>query len=111
MAKGFELRGVEVRPQVAARVTPVDFNVVTGKWTGPPFDLVIATNVLVYYDKLDQALAFAGIEAMLGPGGFFLTNNAIVELPASHLRSVGVLTVRDSAEKLDHVFWYRRNEQ
>ena len=100
-----------MRPQVAARVMPVDFNVVTEKWTGPPFDLVIATNVLVYYDKLDQSLAFAGIEAMLRPGGFFLTNNAIVELPVSQLRSVGVVTVRHSADKTDHVFWYRRNEQ
>jgi hypothetical protein len=110
-AKGIELRGIEVRPQVAARVTPVDFNVVTEKWTGPPFDLVIATNVLVYYDKLDQALAFAGIEAMLRPGGFFITNNAVVELPVSRLRAVGIQTVRHSAEKIDHVFWYRRNEQ
>jgi hypothetical protein len=109
--KGFQPRGIEVRPQVAARVTPVDFNVVTEKWTGPPFDLVIATNVLVYYDKLDQSLAFAGIEAMLRPGGFFLTNNVVVELPVSQLRSAGVITVRHSAEKLDHVFWYRRNEQ
>ena len=66
-----------------------DFNVVTQRWTGPPFDLVIATNVFVYYDKLDQSLAFAAIEAMLRPGGFFLTNNAIVELPVSRLRSVG----------------------
>jgi hypothetical protein len=111
MGKGFELRGIAVRPQVAARVLPVDFNVVTEKWTGPRFDLVIATNVLVYYDRLDQSLAFAGIEAMLRPGGFFLTNNAIVELPVSQLRSVGVVTVRHSADKTDHVFWYRRNEQ
>src|SRR5262249_16149546 len=111
MGKGVGLRGIEVRPQVAARVTPVDFNVVTQRWAGSPFDVVIATNVLVYYDKLDQSLAFANIEAMLRPGGFFLTNNAIVELPMSHLRALGVLTVRHSAEKTDHIFWYRRNEQ
>ena len=96
--------------KLQARITPVDFNVVTEKWTGPPFDLVIATNVLVYYDRLDQALAFAGIEAMLRPGGFFLTNNVVVELPVSRLRSVGLMTVRHSAEKIDHVFWYRRAE-
>jgi hypothetical protein len=110
MVKGIELRGIEVRPQVAAHVTPVDFNVVTEKWTGPPFDLVIATNVFVYYARLDQALAFAGIEAMLRPGGFFITNNVVVELPVSRLRSVGIMTVQHSAEKIDHVFWYRRNE-
>ncbi|MBI4473557.1 MAG: class I SAM-dependent methyltransferase [Acidobacteria bacterium] len=111
IVKGIELRGIEVRFQVAARITPVDFNVVTQKWTGPPFDLVIATNVFVYYDRLDQSLAFAGIEAMLRPGGFFITNNVIVESPASRLRSVGIITVQHSAQKIDHVFWYRRDGQ
>jgi hypothetical protein len=104
-----ELRGLEIRPQVAAIVTPVNFNIVTDKWNGQPFDLVIATNVLVYYDRLDQALAFAGIEAMLRPGGFFITNNVVVELPVSRLRAVGVMPVQHSAEKIDRVFWYRRN--
>jgi hypothetical protein len=104
-----ELRGLEIRPQVAAIVTPVNFNIVTDKWNGQPFDLVIATNVLVYYDRLDQALAFAGIEAMLRPGGFFITNNVVVELPVSRLRAVGVMAVQHSAEKIDRVFWYRRN--
>src|SRR6185503_8393438 len=108
VGKGIQLRAIEVRPQVAARVTATDFNVVTEKWTGEPFDLIIATNVLVYYDKVDQSLAFAAIEGMLRPGGFFLTNNAIVELPASRLRSAGVTTVPHSTEKVDHVFWYRR---
>jgi hypothetical protein len=110
MTRGLEVRALEVRPEVAARITPVDLNVVTEKWTGPPFDLVIATNVFVYYDKLDQSLAFAGIEAMLRPGGFFLTNNVIVELPLSSLRAVGFMTVQHSREKIDHLFWYRRNQ-
>lgn len=76
---------------------------------GPPLDLVIATNVFVYYDKLDQSLALAGIEAMSRQGGFFLTNNAIVELPVSNLRAVGFMTVQQFREKIDHVF-YRRNQ-
>jgi chemotaxis methyl-accepting protein methylase len=104
-----QLRGIAVRPQVAARITPVDFNVVTGKWTGMPFDLVIATNVLVYYDKLDQGLAFRAIESMLRPGGFFITNNVVVEPPSSSLRSVGVMTVQHSPDQVDHLFWYRRS--
>jgi hypothetical protein len=69
---------------------------------------VIATNVFVYYDELDQSLAFSGIEAMLRPGGFFLTNNAIVELATSRLRSVGFATIRHSTEISDHIFWYSR---
>jgi hypothetical protein len=106
--QGIALRAIAVKPQIASRITPVDFNVVTEKWTGRPFDLVLATNVFVYYDRLDQALAFAGIEAMLRTGGFFITNNVVVEPPSSRLRSVGLTTVHHSADKLDHVFWYRR---
>jgi len=107
--QGLEVRAVQVTSQIRAAVHPEDFNVVTESWAGAPFDLVIATNVFVYYDKLDQSLAFAGVEAMLRPGGFFLTNNAIVELPSSKLRSLGFATVRHSPEISDHVFWYRRN--
>jgi hypothetical protein len=107
---GVQVRAIEVRSQVAASITAEDLNVVTERWAKPPFDLVIATNVLVYYDKLDQSLAFAAIESMVRPGGFFLTNNAIVELPVSRLRSLGFVTVHHSAEISDHIFWYRRNE-
>ena len=110
MGEEIELRGIEVRPEVVARVTPVDFDLVTERWTGQPFDLVIATNVLIYYDRLDQLLAFDAIEAMLRPGGFFLTNNVVVELPTSRLRSRGVVVVRHFPNWGDHVFWYRRNE-
>jgi hypothetical protein len=111
IGKNLQLRGVEVRAQFASRITPVDLNIVTQKWTGQPFDLVIATNILVYYDKLDQSLAFANIEAMLKPGGFFLTNNAVVELPVSRLRSLGFIPVEYSKEppRTERLFWYRRN--
>jgi hypothetical protein len=77
------------------------------------FDLVVATNVFVYYDVLEQALAMANVEAMLRPGGFLLTNNALLELPASRLRSGGYLTVpySDRPDDGDHVVWYRRGAQ
>jgi hypothetical protein len=110
--KQLDLRGIRVHPPIASRITAVDFNAVTERWTGLPFDIVVATNVLVYYDTLDQALAFASIEAMLRPGGFFLTNNAIVELPASRLRSQGFVTIQYSTDlaRGDLIFWYRRNQ-
>jgi len=103
-------RGIRVQPQIAAHIAAVDFNVVTERWHGQTFDLVVTTNVLAYYDRLDQSFAFAGIEAMLRPGGYFLTNNAVVELPVSRLRATGFATVRysDELKWFDHVFWYRR---
>ena len=110
IGKRLDARGIRVRPQVAAHVTAVDFNVVTERWNGPPFDMVVATNVLFYYDRFDQALAFSGVEAMLRPGGLFLTNNAVVESPFSRLRANGFVTVEYSRELawIDHVFWYLR---
>ena len=111
IGKRLDARGIRVRPQLAARVTAVDFNIVTERWDGPPFDMVIATNILFYYDRFDQALAFSGIEAMLRPGGLFLTNNAVVELPVSRLRAKGFVTAEYSRELawIDHVFWYVRH--
>ena len=34
-------------------------------------------------------------------------NNVVLEAPSSRLRSVGLTTVHYSADKLDHLFWYR----
>jgi predicted O-methyltransferase YrrM len=66
--------------------------------------------VFVYYDTLDQALALANIEHMLRPGGILLSNNALLELPTSRMRSVGYLTVpySDRPDDGDHIVWYRR---
>lgn len=105
-----EVRTVRIRPQVALRITPENLNIVAQRFDGPPFDLVVATNVFVYYDTLDQCLALANVEAMLRPGGLLLSNNALLELPASRLRSAGYLTVpySDRPDDGDHVVWYRR---
>ncbi len=104
------VRAVRIRPDVLMRIVPRDFNVVTERWNGAPFDLIIATNVLVYYDTLDQSLALANIEAMLRPGGILLSNDALLELPVSGMRSLGYLTVSYSTpgDNGDHIVWYRR---
>jgi hypothetical protein len=106
-----EVRTLRVRPQIALRVTPENLNIVVQRFDGAPFDLVVATNVFVYYDTLDQCLALANVEAMLRPGGLLLSNNALLELPASRMRSVGYVTVQysDRLDDGDHVVWYRRS--
>lgn len=50
------------------------------------FDLVIGTNISLYYDRLDQGLAMAGLSSMLKRGGFLLSNNTLVEVPSVGLR-------------------------
>ena len=91
-AGGVQVRGVRVRPAVVLAVTPRDLNIVLARDERPPsekFDLVIATNILVYYDVFEQSLAVANITSMLAPGGLFLTNTRLTLLPGSPLRSVG----------------------
>ena len=78
------LRAVAVASRNAAHIEPIDLNIVAETIDlaeGQGFDLVIATNVLVYYDSLQQALALANIARLLNPGGVFLSNTV---LPAEH---------------------------
>ena len=71
---------------------------------------MVATNVLVYYDTFEQCPALANVERMLRPGGLLLSNNALLELPLSKMRSVGYKTVvySDRPDDGDHIMWYRR---
>jgi len=77
---------------------------------GQGFDLVVATNVLVYYDLFQQALAMGSIAHMMNHGGIFLANHA---LPAQHVRTLEFLGRRTvpytpSGAYGDDVVVYRR---
>ena len=71
------------------------------------FDLVIATNVLVYYGVFEQALAAANIASMLRPGGILLTNTAVLPTPPLE-PSAQYLKVVYTPREYDELFWYRR---
>jgi hypothetical protein len=77
------------------------------------FDLVIATNILLYYDLFEQSLAMANIGSMLAPGGLFLTNTRMTLLPGSALRAAGYTdsvytTGLQGDETGDRVYVYER---
>ena len=111
--KDLETRAVRIRPQVVMSCHPVDLNFVLEQLGSPSeerFDLVIATNVFVYYDFLEQALALQNISTVLKPGGFLLANDlplAPSEIPMS---PVGYTPVRYGEDESlrDHVFWWQR---
>lgn len=108
-----EIRAVRVRPEVAAQISPVDLNIVLQYMRAPAaeqFDLIIGTNIFVYYDTFEQSLAMANVERMLRPGGVLLSNNAMLELPFSRVRSLDYLTViySDRPDDGDHIVWYQR---
>jgi hypothetical protein len=52
-------------------------NIATGFLDSPPgWDLIIATNVLLYLDDAELLLAMNNVRRMLNPGGIFLHNDA-----------------------------------
>jgi 2-polyprenyl-3-methyl-5-hydroxy-6-metoxy-1,4-benzoquinol methylase len=91
----------------------LDLNVVLQREESPAdgkFDLLIATNILVYYDTFEQSLALANIQTMLRPGGILLTNNLLLELPSSKMKSGDYVSVEYSTRETDgdRILWYRR---
>jgi len=110
---GLTLRAVAIAPGFASRVTPLNLNVVAQRAEleqAQAFDLVIATNVLVYYDRFQQALAMASIARMMNPGGIFLANDA---LSAHHVQSLEFLdrhpvAFATTGPNGDNVLAYRR---
>ena len=94
-------------------ITPQDLNIVLQRLeplaADERFDLIIATNILIYYDVFEQSLALANVAEMLRPGGLFLSNNAVFELPTTPMKSAGHTTVLYIDRQYDdHMLWYQR---
>jgi len=106
-----EVRAVRVRPSAVRRMSVMNLNIVTERLEGESFDLVIATNVFIYYDVLEQALAMSNVEAMLKPGAFLLANVSAPNLTSVTIRPVDTTTTlyaRAVNENIrDFIVWYR----
>ena len=74
---------VRVQPAAAHVLSAAPLDIVTERLLQTPFDLVIATNILPYFDDTELALAIANIAAMVSPGGVLLHNE-----PRSTLREL-----------------------
>ena len=84
---------------IAQRVEPVS--------SEERFDLIVATNTLVYYDVFEQALALANVAKMLRPGGLFLSND--YAFPAANMTVAGYTDVPyTDAGDGDRIWWYQR---
>jgi SAM-dependent methyltransferase len=110
--RGLETRAVRIRPEVVLACEPVDLNIVLERINldAPDrFDLVVGTNIFVYYDAFEQTLALENAAAMLKPGGLLLTNDRLPEVPGGSMRQAGMTEVRDADHGLvDAVGWYRK---
>lgn len=111
---GIQIRAVRIRPAVVESIAPQDLNIVLQRLDPlsdeERFDLIIATNILVYYDVFEQSLALSNVTRMLRPGALFLTNTPAFTLPSIPIAAVGYTDVlyskRDSSR--ERVFWYRK---
>jgi chemotaxis methyl-accepting protein methylase len=84
---------------------------VTQGGSSAPCHLVIATNVFIYYDLFEQAVAMSNVEAMLRPGGFLLANFSAPRLTSITIRPIETTTTlyaRTVNENIrDFIVWYR----
>jgi hypothetical protein len=99
-------RAVRIRPDCVLKVKPVDMNIVFERLpvSGTErFDLIIGTNVFVYYGTFEQSLAWLNIQAMLRPGGYLLSNDRLKDDPVL----VTEIPMTSSPVITDYVFCYR----
>jgi hypothetical protein len=119
-AQGHLKKTVRVRAEVARRLHAEAIDIVTERLSGERFDLIIATNILPYFDDTQLTLALTNIAAMLAPGGVFLHNEgrpllrdvtAALDLPVEQSRHAVIATVRGAPVPLfDSVWLHRKNE-
>jgi len=112
--EGVDMRAIRIRPEVIPSIDVRDVNIVLERLApladDERFDLIIATNVLVYYNVFEQSLALANIASMLRPSGFLLSNNVLVELPTTPMHAIGDNRViySDRPDDSDDIVWYQR---
>jgi hypothetical protein len=108
------LRAVTIRPEIVKRIRPVDTNIVFQRlaFSRPEeqFDLVIGTNIFIYYGPFEQSLARANVASILKPGGFLLSNNLLTDKVTSKLTEVQrtTITVSMNPAITEYIFCYRR---
>ena len=110
-----QTRAVKIRPEIVRRITPLDTNIVLQHPAlAPPkgFDLIIGTNVFVYFGECEQSLARLNMALMLNPGGFVLSND---RLPGSATDGLSdslqttQIVARDP-DRTDYMFTYERRK-
>ena len=107
-------RALRVRPTIVLRVRPRRLDVVFERLVLPQeekFDLIVGTNIFVYYSAFEQTLAELNLAAMLQKSGILLTNDALpTNGRESALSEFGFSTTAYSDRKKDgdRIVWMQR---
>ena len=107
---------MQVPASVLASLVPFDLDIVVEHLNPAagerPFDLIVATNVLLYYGAFEQALALRNISAMLNPGGYLLTNTPVSPPPPFDVKARQSASVQfDDQHNGDNLFAYALHER
>lgn len=106
--EGLETRATRIRPAVVLACQAVDLNIVLERLNlaeADRFDLIVGTNIFIYYDAFERSLALENAGSMLKHGGLLLTNDKLPEVPGGSMRQAGVTEVPYNR---DAVGWYRK---
>jgi len=108
-----ETRAVKIRPDVVLACEPADLDIVFERSdlaAADRFDVVVGTNIFLYYDTAEQALALHNVASMLKTGGLLLSNTELPDSAATGMRYGGVTNVRyaDAPTAGDRVIWYQK---
>jgi hypothetical protein len=98
----YHRKSLDVGEGIARTITAEKLNIVTERYDpSPGYDLVIATNVLVYCKPVELLLALANIRSMLAGGGYLIHNEFRPEMETFTrllgLESIEARTLRLSA--------------
>ena len=107
-----KMRALDIRSKTVQIVRPTDMNVVFQQDVisdENKFDLVIGTNVFVYYGGFEQALALRNLSGMMRSGGILLSNNFLQIFPGSLFKEAGRTIAPISNAEAETIFFYRRD--
>lgn len=109
----------DVNPRVVASAPGTErLNIITER-LDRRFDLIVLTNVLLYFSNVELTLAFANLAAMLEPGGFLLHNETGPEVDSLSglfglaIVHAGMVRLPGAAERprFDAVVLHRRTQR
>lgn len=96
-------RAIGDRP-VSERISASLLNVITERIVEPKFNVAVITNVLLYMNSKELAMALCNVEAMLEPGGFVITNELRPEMDL-YTAAVGLRPVQARTLRIDNALF------
>lgn len=114
---GHRSKEVRIRADAAHTLSAEQLDIVTARLEGAQFDLIIATNILPYFDDTKLILALSNIRAMLSPRGVFMHNESrplmvslsdALGMPFEQSRQVTIASVTGAPPLADTIWLHRR---